>query len=145
MIKERSIQVLVVKSVFFVNEVAEVATLVPFFPIKLLPRKVLVVWNHDKVVCCFQAKLEAAKQKFGREIRVFETSTDSSTSNDVSRSGISLIITNCYLEYLLYIMLNYLIHFDWQRSQMTSMSSLQKIIIESCLPKRKVVYTVTII
>ncbi|PSS35273.1 Plant UBX domain-containing protein [Actinidia chinensis var. chinensis] len=33
-----------------------------------------------------KAKLEAAKQKFGREIRVFETSSDSSAPNDVSSS-----------------------------------------------------------
>lgn len=34
-----------------------------------------------------QAKLVAAKQKIGRDIRVFETSISSQTHNDASNSG----------------------------------------------------------
>lgn len=35
----------------------------------------------------FQAKLGAAKEKFGREIHVFETSTPASSSSQKSNSG----------------------------------------------------------
>lgn len=107
----------------------------------------------------YQAKFAAIIEKFGREIRVFQTPALSPSSNEVSNSGMQ-----CFKFYIFFLMPKYalslisylsgqlcfrtpakeiflnvimMIFFIiffldvlWQRRQMTSMSSLPRIIIE---------------
>lgn len=98
----------------------------------------------------YQAKLAAVKEKFGREIRVFDTSPVSSSSNEESKSGMKRFIfldwTNehsvhsiCENSLFVGTWYSFLVYFyALQRSQRNSMSSLQRIIIELWHPKRKV-------
>ncbi|KAA8530139.1 hypothetical protein F0562_004848 [Nyssa sinensis] len=56
----------------------------PDFPAYLKKSRLTTTGLMDSEAA--QVKLEAAKQKFGRDIRVFETSTASQTPNDVSNN-----------------------------------------------------------